>query len=68
MYIKQIYISSTVENGKYVNYQYNRKQIFIICSNRIKIKYNWLLETSCSSENKKKIDDLGMIEYVRYWN
>ena len=40
MYIKQIYISSTVENGKYVNYQYNRKQIFIICSNRIKIKYN----------------------------
>ena len=40
MYMKKIYISSTVENGKYMNYQYNSEQMFIIFSNRIKIKYN----------------------------
>ena len=37
---KKIYISSIVENGKYMNYQYNSEQMFIICSNRIKIKYS----------------------------
>ena len=40
MYIKKIYINSAEENGKYINYQYNKEQIFIICSNRIKIKEN----------------------------
>ena len=30
MYIKKIYLSSAVENGKYMNYQYNSKQMFII--------------------------------------
>ena len=43
MYIKEIYISSVVENAKYMNYQYNQynsEQMFIICSNRKKIKYN----------------------------
>ena len=40
MYIKKICISSAVENGKYMNYQYFSEQIFIIFSNRIKIKYN----------------------------
>ena len=40
MYIKKIYISSAVENGKFMNYQYNSSQMFIICSNKIKIKYN----------------------------
>ena len=40
MYIKEIHTSSTLENGKYMNYQYNSKQMFIICSNIIKIKYN----------------------------
>ena len=37
---KKIYISSVVENGKYMNYQYNSEQMFIICSNRIKIKHS----------------------------
>ena len=40
MYMKKIYISSTAENGKYINYQYNSGQMFTIYSNRIKIKYN----------------------------
>ena len=40
MYIKKIYISGAVENGKYMNYQYNSEQMFIICSNRIKIKHD----------------------------
>ena len=40
IYMKKIYISSTVENGKYINYQYNSEQMFTIFSNRIKIKYN----------------------------
>ena len=40
MYIKKIYISSAVENGKYMNYTYNSEQMLTICSNRIKIKYN----------------------------
>ena len=38
-HIKTIYINSPVENGKYMNYEYNSEQMFIICSNRIKIKY-----------------------------
>ena len=38
--MKKIYISSTVENGEYMNYQYNGQQMFIIFSNRIKIKNN----------------------------
>ena len=29
-----------MENGKYMNYQYNSEQMAITCSNRIKIKYN----------------------------
>ena len=29
-----------MENGKYMNYQYDSEQIFIICSNRKNIKYN----------------------------
>ena len=37
MYMKKIYISSTVENGIYMNYQYNSEQMFIVFSNRIKI-------------------------------
>ena len=40
MYIKEIYISGAVENGIYMNYQNNSEQMSIICSNRIKIKYN----------------------------
>ena len=41
MYIKKTYISVAVENDKYMNYQKkNSKQMFIISSNRIKIKYN----------------------------
>ena len=40
MYIKKIYISNVVENGKNMNYQFNNEQMFIICSNGIKIKYN----------------------------
>ena len=40
MYIKKIYISGAVKNGKYMNYQYNSEQMFVICSNGIKIKYN----------------------------
>ena len=40
IYIKKIYISGAVENSKYMNYQYNSEQMFIICSNRIKIKYD----------------------------
>ena len=71
MYINKIHISDVVENGKYMNYQYNSEQMFIICSNRIKIKYNWLLETSCFNVHqkiKKKNYDLGIIEHGRYWN
>ena len=44
MYMKKIYISTTVENGKYMNYRYNSEQMFITFRNRIKIKYNLLLE------------------------
>ena len=40
MYIKKIYISGAVENGKYMNYQNNSEQMFIMCSNRIKINHN----------------------------
>ena len=40
MYIKKVYISGAEENGKCMNYQYNSEQMFVICSNRIKIKYN----------------------------
>ena len=64
MYIKKIYISGAVENGKYMNYQYNSEQMFIICSNRIKIDYNYEL-FQCSSENKEKIDNVGIIEHGR---
>ena len=38
--MKKIYISSTVENGKHINCQYNSEQMFTVFSNRIKIKYN----------------------------
>ena len=40
MYIKKVYISGAVENGKYMNYLYNSDQMFIICSKEINIKYN----------------------------
>ena len=40
MYMKKIYISSTVENGKYMNYQDNSEQMFTTFNNKIKIKYN----------------------------
>ena len=40
MYLKKIYTSSKVENGKYMNYQYNSEQMFIIFSNRIKVENN----------------------------
>ena len=30
MYIKKIYISGAVENGKYMNYQYNSEQFIIV--------------------------------------
>ena len=46
-------ISSAVKNGKYMNYWYNSEQMFIVCSNRIKIKCNWLLETSCFNVHQK---------------
>ena len=29
IYIKKIYISSAMENGKYKSYQYNSEQVFI---------------------------------------
>ena len=62
MYIKKVYISGAVENGKYMNYQYNSEQMFIICSNRIKIKYNRLLETSCFNVHQKIKRKLTMWE------
>ena len=37
MILKGTYNSSAVENGKYMNYQNNSEQVFIICSNRVKI-------------------------------
>ena len=40
IYIKKLFISSPVENDKYLNYQYNSEQMCFICGNRIKIKYN----------------------------
>ena len=40
-----------VENGKHMNYQYNSEQMFIICSNGIKIKYNGDELLQCLSEN-----------------
>ena len=53
MYIKMIYISSMVENSKYMNYQYNSEQIFITFSNSITTKCNWLLETTCFNVQKQ---------------
>ena len=63
MYIGKIYISSAVGNGKYMNYQYDSEQMFIICSNRIKINIVGDELFQCSSENKDKIDDLGITEH-----
>ena len=53
-------------NGKYMNYQYDSEQMFIICSNRIKINIVGDELFQCSSENKDKIDDLGITEHGRW--
>ena len=52
-------------NDKYMNYQYDGEQMFIICSNRIKINIVGDKLLQCSSENRDKIDDLGITEHGR---